>query len=83
MQVTFVTILRNTVVVKGPVLRKLKHSRSIARREKKKKEKKVTNLGHVRLLLCVAEFMCRQDSGLDGANYFQVLEITLGAIARS
>ena len=35
MQVTFATILHSTVVVSGPVLRKLKHSRTIARKRKK------------------------------------------------
>ena len=35
MQVTFVTILHNTVVVNGPVLRKLKGSRAIAKKSKK------------------------------------------------
>ena len=51
-------ILRNTVVVNGPVLRKLKHSRSIAKRKRQKKNKKNTDLFmfdccYERLNLCV------------------------------
>ena len=48
MQVTFVTIfLPNTVVVNGPVLRKLKHSRSIAKRKSKKKKKQICSCSTV------------------------------------